>query len=155
MSNIQEELKTCKSIKKQFQEQKNFYKKRAILSILPLPILFLLIKELFTAVQTPIEFEGILITKQILLIIVTLSVAIKTAYEICNYIRTAIEIKDLNAYVKEITQEDKEKQKQNISTLTNSKQRTTEEKIQILNEAKQMLIQHLQEEIPKAKKLTK
>ena len=157
-----EQINIYKRVKQKMQREKKQTKIKSILAASLIPIFMLLIKELYPILEMIIKLKNsaanTLIMSQTLLIS---SIALATAavtYEVINYIRLSNELKDLDNYLEELSNDAEEKQqqiKQQEEKEGKIKNKTVEEKIKILNEAKELFVQNLKEEIEKTKKLTR
>ena len=159
----QDQINIYKQIKQKMQREKKQSKIKAILATMLIPIFAFSIKGLYPALQALIKLENsavsALLMSQALLTASIVLTTVGITYEVVNYVRVSNELKDLDDYLEELTndledkkQEMKLEQEQKIE---NKKEKTREDKIKELKEVQSLLINHLQEEVEKPKTLTK
>lgn len=159
----QEEINIYKQIKQKMQHEKKQSKIKTILATTLIPIFAFSIKELYPALQALIKLENSAVNTLLMShTLLTVSIVLTTVgitYEVVNYVRMSNELKDLDDYLEELTN-DLENKKQEIKLeqeqkTENKKEKTREDKIKELKEVQSLLINHLQEEVEKPKTLTK
>lgn len=159
----QEEINIYKQIKQKMQHEKKQSKIKAILATVLIPIFAFSIKGLYPALETLIKLENkavsALLMSHTLLTVSIVLTTVGVTYEMVNYVRMSNELKDLDDYLEELTN-DLEDKKQEIKLeqeqkTENKKEKTREDKIKELKEVQALLVNHLQEEVEKSKTLTK
>ena len=159
----QEQINIYKQIKQKMQHEKKQSKIKAILATVLIPIFAFSIKGLYPALETLIKLENkavsALLMSHTLLTVSIVLTTVGVTYEMVNYVRMSNELKDLDDYLEELTN-DLEDKKQEIKLeqeqkIENKKEKTREDKIKELKEVQSLLINHLQEEVEKPKTLTK
>ncbi len=157
----QEQINIYKQIKQKMQHEKKRSKIKAILATALIPIFAFSIKGLYPVLETLIKLENkavsaLLISNTLL----TISIVITTigiTYEVVNCVRMSNELKYLDDYLEELTNdlEDKKQEIKLNQEQEKPKEKTRKEKIEELKEVQSLLINHLQEEVEKPKTLTK
>ena len=159
----QEQINIYKQIKQKMQHEKKQSKIKAILATVLIPIFAFSIKGLYPALETLIKLENkavsALLMSHTLLTVSIVLTTVGVTYEMVNYVRMSNELKDLDDYLEELTN-DLENKKQEIKLeqeqkTENKKEKTREDKIKELKEVQALLVNHLQEEVEKPKTLTK
>lgn len=157
----QEQINIYKQIKQKMQLEKKQSKIKSIIVTALIPIFAFSIKGLYPALETLIKLENkavsALLMSHTLLTISIVLTTIGAAYEVVNYVRMSSELKALDDYLEELTNdlEDKKQEMKLNQEQEKSKEKTREEKIKELKEVQSLLINHLQEEVEKSKTLTK
>ena len=159
----QEQINIYNKIKQKMQREKKQSKIKAIIATVLIPIFAFSIKGLYPALEALIKLENsavnALLMSQALLTASVVLTTVGITYEVVNYVRMSNELKDLDDYLEELTN-DLEDKKQEIKLeqeqkIENKKEKTREDKIKELKEVQALLVNHLQEEVEKPKTLTK
>lgn len=143
------------------QHEKKQSKIKAILATALIPIFAFSIKGLYPVLETLIKLENKAVSALLIShTLLTISIVITTigiTYEMVNYVRMSSELKDLDDYLEELTNdlEDKKQEIKLNQEQEKPKEKTRKEKIEELKEVQSLLINHLQEEVEKPKTLTK
>lgn len=157
----QEQINIYKQIKQKMQHEKKQSKIKAILATALIPIFAFSIKGLYPVLETLIKLENKAVSALLIShTLLTISIVITTigiTYEMVNYVRMSSELKDLDDYLEELTNdlEDKKQEIKLNQEQEKPKEKTRKEKIEELKEVQSLLINHLQEEVEKPKTLTK
>lgn len=158
----QNQINIYKKIKIKMQHEKKRSLIKAIIATVLIPIFAFSIKGLYPALEALIKLENsavnALLMSQALLTASIVLTTVGITYEMVNYVRMSSELKDLDDYLEELTN-DLEDKKQEIKLeqeqkIENKKEKTREDKIKELKEVQALLVNHLQEEVEKSKTLT-
>lgn len=143
------------------QHEKKQSKIKAILATALIPIFAFSIKGLYPVLETLIKLENKAVSALLIShTLLTISIVITTigiTYEVVNCVRMSNELKYLDDYLEELTNdlEDKKQEIKLNQEQEKPKEKTRKEKIEELKEVQSLLINHLQEEVEKPKTLTK
>lgn len=157
----QEQINIYKQIKQKMQHEKKQSKIKAIIATVLIPIFAFSIKGLYPVLETLIKLENKAVSALLIShTLLTISIVITTigiTYEVVNCVRMSNELKYLDDYLEELTNdlEDKKQEIKLNQEQEKPKEKTRKEKIEELKEVQSLLINHLQEEVEKPKTLTK
>lgn len=157
----QNQINIYKKIKIKMQHEKKRSLIKAILETILIPIFAFSIKGLYPALEALIKLENKAVSALLIShTLLTISIVITTigiTYEVVNCVRMSNELKYLDDYLEELTNdlEDKKQEIKLNQEQEKPKEKTRKEKIEELKEVQSLLINHLQEEVEKSKTLTK